>query len=86
MTMPTRSRFVNDRFIISELRGLRMPDGTALWPPDAGLSIRSATESENTMWEDNLVEDLADGVHESREDAVESNGFAFLVDYRDPHE
>ena len=76
--------FVHDDFIRSELCGLRAPDGAQLWDGDAAVSVRPASADERAAWEHNLVEDLAAGVHESREDAIESNGFVFLVEYREP--
>jgi len=75
--------FVNNTFIIAELRSLRMPYGEPLWPEDSDLTVRAATESESAVWERSLADDLAAGVHESREEAIQSNGFAFLVEYRE---
>ena len=76
--------FVKNDFIRSELAGLQTPDGAPLWDRNADVTIRPANADERAIWERSLVEDLAEGVHESREDAIESNGFAFLVDYREP--
>ncbi len=76
--------FVKNDFIRSELADLQTPDGAPLWDGNTSVTVRLATTDERAVWERNLVEDLAEGVHESREDAIESNGFAFLVDYREP--
>ncbi len=76
--------FAEDEFIRSELRDLRTPEGAQLWDGTANMTVRPSSAAEQAIWERNLVEDLTEGVHESREDVVESNGFAFLVDYREP--
>ena len=75
---------MNDDFIRSELCDLRTPDGEPLWDGKADVTVRPSSADEHAHWERNLADDLAAGVHESREDAVESNGFAFLVEYREP--
>jgi hypothetical protein len=73
--------FVNDSFVRTELCSLRTPDGGALWNGKTDVTVRPASPDEEAVWERSLAEDLAQGVHASRADAIESNGFAFLVEY-----
>ena len=78
--------FVGDDFVRSEFADLRTPDGAPLWDDNAIVMVRPADADESALWERSLIDDLAAGVHESWEDAYESNGFAFLVDYLEPDE
>lgn len=78
--------FVNDTFVRAELCSLRTPDGGALWNGMTDVTVRPASPDEAAVWEHGLAEDLAQGVHASRADAIESNGFAFLVEYLEPGE
>jgi len=78
--------FINDSFIRSELCGLRTTEGAPLWDGEADMAIRSASANERAVWERGLADDLASGVHEGREEAIQSNGFCFLVEYREPDE
>ena len=78
--------FVNDTFVRAELCSLQTPDGGALWNGKTDVVVRPASSDETAVWERNLVEDLAQGVHASLADAIESNGFAFLVEYLEPGE
>ena len=77
---------MNDDFIRSELADLQTPEGAPLWDGTADMTVRPASTDEQAIWERNLAGDLAEGVHESWQDAVESNGFAFLVECREPSE
>ncbi len=77
---------MTDGFIRSELCGLRTPDGGPLWDGNADVAVQPACTDEQAIWERNLAGDLAQGVHESREDAVRGNGFAFLVEHLEPDE
>ena len=78
--------FVNDTFVRTELCSLRTPDGGALRNGKTDVTVRPANPDEAAVWEHSLAEDLAQGVHASLADAIESNGFAFLVEYLDPGE
>ena len=78
--------FVNDTFVRTELCSLRTPDGGPLWNGKTDVTVRPAGRDEAIVWERNFAEDLAQGVHASLADAIESNGFAFLVEYQDPGE
>ncbi len=83
---PAALAFVSGSFFRRELASLRTPDGKPLRPIGADIMIRRANSAESAFWEYCLEEDIDQGVHEDLEDAIESNGFAFLVEYRDPGE
>lgn len=76
--------FINDTFIRSELCSLRAPESAPLLNGNAAMAVRPASADERAVWEHSLFNDLTAGVHQDHEDAIQSNGFAFLVEYREP--
>ena len=56
------------------------------WLSDAARIVKPANSDECAQWEATLAEDNAEGIHEDRQDAVTSNGFAFLAEYREADE
>lgn len=75
--------FAADDFVRSELCMLTRADGRSLMTEGADIVVREAGAREREIWEADMADGLRGQACESREDAIDGQWFALLVDYRE---